>query len=39
MGDAVVEIIAAQTGIAVCGKYFDNAVADFDDGNIECTAA
>ena len=35
----IVKIIAAKTGIAVCSKNLDYAVADFDDGNIEGTAA
>ena len=37
--DPLVEVIAAETCVAVGGQNFDNAVADLDDGNIECTAA
>ena len=37
--DPLVEVIAAQACIAVGGQNFDDAVADLDDGNIECTAA
>ena len=25
--------------VAVCRKHLDNAVADFDNGYVECTAA
>ena len=39
INDLVIEIIAAQMSITIGCQNFDNAVADFDDGNIECTAA
>ena len=37
--DAVVPIVAAQVGVAVGGFDFENAVADFEDGNIKGAAA
>ena len=37
--DALVEIIAAEVGVAVGGKDFDNAVADVQNGDIERAAA
>ena len=37
--DAIVPIVAAQMGVAVGGFDFKNAVADFQDGNIERAAA
>ena len=37
--DSLVEVIAAQVGITVGGKNFDDAVRDLDDGYIEGTAA
>ena len=37
--DGIVKIIAAKTCIAVGRENFDYAVTDFDDGNIEGTAA
>ena len=39
LSNAVVKIIAAQSGIAVGGKHLNHAVADLDDGHIEGTAA
>ena len=39
VNDPLVEVIAAETCVAVGGQNFDDAVADLDDGNIECTAA
>ena len=35
----IIEVIAAQMGVAVGGKHFDYAIADLDDGDIESTAA
>ena len=35
----LVEIVAAQVGIAVGRKHFEHATAEFEDGNIECSAA
>ena len=37
--DLLVEVIAAQVGVAVGGQNLDDAVADVDDGDIEGTAA
>ena len=37
--DSLVEVVAAQMCITICCQNFDNAIADFDDGNVECTAA
>ena len=37
--DRLVEVVAAQVGIAVGGFHFKDAVADFEDGDIEGTAA
>ena len=37
--DAVVEVVAAQMGIAVGGFYFEYAVAQFQDADIEGAAA
>ena len=34
-----VEVIAAEMCITVCCKNFEYAVAEFEDGYIECTAA
>ncbi len=39
LDDALVEVVAAQVGVAVGGLDLDDAFADFEDGNIECTAA
>jgi hypothetical protein len=39
LDDALVEIVAAQVGVAVGGLDFDDAFADFENGDIECTAA
>ena len=36
---SLVEVVTAQVCITVCCQYFDYAVTDFDDGNVECTAA
>ena len=36
---SVVEVVAAQMGIAVCRFYFKYAVAQFKNRYIECTAA
>ena len=37
--NALVDIVAAQVRVAVGGLDFDHAFADFQDGNIERTAA
>ncbi len=37
--DRVVEVVAAQVGIAIGRKHFEDAIADFEDGDIECSAA
>ena len=37
--DALVEVTAAQERIAVGGFHFENAVADFEDRDVESTAA
>ncbi len=37
--DALVEVVAAQVGVAVGRLDLDDALADFEDGNIECAAA
>ena len=37
--DALVEVVAAQVGVAVGGLDFDDAFADFENGNVECAAA
>ena len=37
--DALVEIVAAEVGVAVGGQNFDDAVADVQDGDIERAAA
>ena len=37
--DALVDVVAAQVGVAVGGFHFDHAVADFEDGDIEGAAA
>ncbi len=37
--DHVVEVVAAQVGVAVGGFNFEYAVAKFEDGDIECAAA
>ena len=39
LDDAVVEIVAAQVRVAVGGFHFDDAVADFEHGDVECAAA
>ena len=39
LGQLVIKVIAAQMVITGSCQYFDNAVADFDNGNIECTSA
>ncbi len=39
VGQYVIKVIAAESGIAVRGQNFDNTVADLNDGNIKCTAA
>ena len=33
----VVEVITTKVCITVCSKYFDNAITDFDNRNVECT--
>ena len=38
INNLVVEVFATKVGIAVCGLYFEDAVAEFEDGNIESTA-
>jgi hypothetical protein len=37
--DALVPVVAAQVGVAVGGQYFDHAIAYFENGDIERTAA
>ena len=37
--DALVEVVAAQVGVAVGRLDLDDALADFEDGDIECAAA
>ena len=37
--DALVDVVAAQVGVAVGGFHFDDAFADFQDGNVEGAAA
>ncbi len=37
--DALIEIVAAQVGVAVGRFDLDDALADFEDGNVECAAA
>ena len=37
IGDGVIEVITTKVCITVCSKYFDNAITDFDDRNVECT--
>ena len=37
--DFIIEIVAAEVGIPVGGLYFEYAVAQFEDGNIESTTA
>ena len=37
--DALVDVVAAQVGVAVGGLHFDHAVADFEDRDIERAAA
>ena len=39
MDHFLVEVIASQVGIAICGLNLENAVAQLQDGDIECTAA
>ena len=39
MNHFLVEVIASQVGIAVCGLNLENAVAQLQDGDIKCTAA
>src|ERR1700721_21382 len=39
LDDALVEIVAAKVCVAVGRLNFDYALADFEDGNIECAAA
>ena len=38
-GNDIVKVVAAKEAVAVDCEDFDDAVTDFDDGNIECTAA
>ncbi len=37
--DALVDVVAAQVRVAVGGFHFDDAVADFEDGDVEGAAA
>ena len=37
--DALVDVVAAEVGVAVGGFHFDDAVADFEDGDVEGAAA
>ena len=37
--DALIEVVAAQVGVAIGRFDFDHAFADFEDGDIECAAA
>ena len=37
--NALVDVVAAQVGVAVGGLHFDHAVADFQNGNVERAAA
>ncbi len=39
VNDTLVEVVAAQTVVSGCGKNFGNAVAHFNNGNVESTAA
>ena len=39
LDDALVKIVAAEVGVAVGSLHFKHAVADFEDGDIERTAA
>ena len=39
MQDGVVEIVAAEVGISIGGEHFEDAIADFQDRDIECSAA
>ena len=37
--DALVDVVAAQVGVAIGGLYFDYALADLQDGDVEGSAA
>ena len=37
--DSLVEVVAAEVGIAVGGKHLEHAVRDLQEGHIECAAA
>ena len=37
--DGLVDIVAAQVCVAVCGENFDDALGDFEDGDVESAAA
>src|SRR4029078_4154649 len=39
IGDAAVDVVAAQVGIAVGGQHFKNAVFQLENGNIESAAS
>ena len=37
--DCVVPVVAAELGVPIGGKHFEDAIADFQHGDIEGTAA
>ena len=37
--DAVVPVVTTEVGVAIRGADFENAVADFEGGDVECAAA
>ncbi len=39
LDDGLVEIVASEVGVAVGGLHFEDSVAEFEDGDIESTAA
>ena len=39
VGNCLIEVIAAQMGVAVGGEHFEDAVLELEDGNVERAAA
>ena len=39
VNDDCVKVVTAEVGVSICSFHFEHAVSDFENGDIECTAA